>query len=289
MAWTNYHSHSHYCDGKYAPEAHVQAAIAQGMHAFGFSSHCPVRFPSTWNMPLERFQDYLEVTRALKEKYAAQIQLYTGLELDYIPGIISSQTDYIQAAQLDHLIGSIHYVDQFPDGRPWEIDGRHQVFLKGLEEIFQGNIEAAVRRYFELTREMIQACPGIVLGHMDKIKMQNEEGILFSENSDGYREEVEKTLDVIAKAGTIVEVNTRGLYKKAVDTTYPSPWILEKIRERGIPIMMNSDSHTPDEITGRFEETARLLLDLGFTELMALWDGEWQAFGFDEKGVKVKN
>lgn len=287
MSWTNYHSHSYYCDGKFEPEAHVQAAIQQGMPAFGFSSHSPVRFPSSWNMPLDRFQDYLEVTRALKQKYADQIQLYVGLEVDFIPGVISCQTDYIQAAQLDHTIGSIHYVDQFEDGKHWEVDGRHQVFLEGLEKIFQGNIEAAVRRYFELTREMVGACPGIVVGHLDKIKMQNEDGVLFSEKSDWYREEVAKTLEVIASTGHIVEVNTRGLYKKAVDTTYPSPWILEKIRDMGIPIMLNSDSHTPDEIVGRFEETAKLLLQLGFTEQMALWEGEWRAFHFSEKGLNI--
>lgn len=286
MPWTNYHSHSHYCDGKSPLEDHVKAAIRAGMYAFGFSSHSPVRFSSSWNMPLERLDEYLKEARALKEKYKDQIQLYVGLELDFIPNIISSETDYIQAAKLDHIVGSIHYVDHYADGRPWEVDGRHQPFLVGLKEIFDGDIEAAVRRYFELTREMVETCPGIIVGHLDKIKMQNEGGALFSEASDWYIEEVEKTLEVIAQKGLIVEVNTRGIYKKKADTTYPSPWILKRIQEKGIPIMLNSDSHTPDELTGRFEETAKLLLELGFTELMALWEGEWQAFGFDEKGLR---
>jgi len=289
MPWTNYHSHSHYCDGKSPLEAHVKAAIAADMHAFGFSSHSPVRFPSSWNMPLERFDEYLREARGLKERYKDQIQLYVGLEVDFIPEIISPHTDYIKAAKLDHMVGSIHYVDQYPDGRPWEVDGRHLPFLAGLKEIFDDNIETAVRRYFELTREMVETCPGIVVGHLDKIKMQNEGGDLFSEKSDWYREEVEKTLEVIAQKGLIVEVNTRGIYKKKADTTYPSPWILKRIKEMGIPIMLNSDSHTPDELTGRFEETAKLLLGMGFTELMALWEGEWRAFGFGEEGVLIKS
>jgi histidinol-phosphatase (PHP family) len=238
-------------------------------------------------MPLEKFDQYLEEARALKEKYKEQIQLYVGLEVDFIPGIISPDTDYIEAANLDHMVGSIHYVDHYADGKPWEVDGPHQPFLKGLKEIFDNDIEKAVRRYFELTREMVESCPGIVVGHLDKIKMQNEGGDLFSEESDWYIEEVEKTLELIAEKGLIVEVNTRGIYKKKVDTTYPSPWILERIREKGIPIMLNSDSHTPDELTGRFEEAARMLLELGFKELMVFWHGEWKAFGFNEKGLEL--
>lgn len=285
MPWTNYHSHSHFCDGKYSLEEHVKEAISQKMPAFGFSSHVPVQFPSVWNMPMSRLSDYLNQSRLLKEQYQEQIQLYTSFEIDFIPEVIGPSTDYVKAANIDYTLGSVHYVDAFEDGHHWEIDGSHQLFLKGVEEIFKGDVERAVRRYFQLTRQMVQEdCPEVI-GHLDKIKMQNEDGSLFSETSPWYQEEIEETLLLIAEKGAIVEVNTRGLYKKATEEPYPSKWILERMKELNIPIMLNSDSHHPRELTMAFEETAKTLLDIGFSELYIFYDDKWQSVPFTEKGL----
>ena len=57
-------------------------------------------------------------------------------------------------------------------------------------------------------------CPDVV-GHLDKIKMQNVNGKFFKEEEKWYQEAVIKTLKTIAEKGVIVEVNTRGVYKKA--------------------------------------------------------------------------
>ena len=81
--WTNYHSHSHYCDGVGTLEEQVLGAIEQGVRAFGFSGHSPVFFENEWSMQADKLDEYLTETRLLKEKYAGQIELYTGLEVDY--------------------------------------------------------------------------------------------------------------------------------------------------------------------------------------------------------------
>ena len=39
MIKANFHTHTTYCDGKNTPEEMVQAAIALGMTAIGFSGH----------------------------------------------------------------------------------------------------------------------------------------------------------------------------------------------------------------------------------------------------------
>ncbi|GAB4342267.1 MAG: histidinol-phosphatase HisJ family protein [Flammeovirgaceae bacterium] len=285
--WTNYHQHSHYCDGKHSPEEHIQAAIAQNVKILGFSSHSPVRFPSVWNMPLEKLDDYLFEIRQLKQKYESQIEIYTSLELDYIPHVIDLHTNYIQNACLDYTLCSIHYVDSFEDGKHWEIDGTHQIFLQGLEQIFQNNIKKAVKRYFQLTREMIQnSCPQ-VLGHLDKIKMQNKEGKLFSETETWYKDEIMQTLEFIKNKNVIVEVNTRGLYKKVSTETYPSVWILKQIKAMNIPIMLNSDAHHPSEITKCFSETASLLKNIGFKEWMIFSKEKWISVPFNKNGCML--
>ncbi|MEN7551000.1 histidinol-phosphatase [Rapidithrix thailandica] len=287
QSWTNYHSHCHYCDGKYAPEIHIKAALQQGVKIYGFSSHSPLFVPTTWNMKMERLKDYLQEINRLKEQYQADIQIYTGMEVDFIPGSTQVDSPYIQEAGLDYTIGSIHFVDSFADGTPWEVDGGHQLFLKGLKDIFDGNVQQAIKRYFERTREMLQtACPD-VLGHMDKIKIQCEEGQLFSENEDWYREEVLATLEVAQQSGVIIEVNTRGVYKKKLPDAYPSRWILEEILKLDIPVMLNADSHHPDEITANFSESASMLQDIGFKTFRILHQNKWQDVPFTSEGLFI--
>ncbi|UZR93558.1 histidinol-phosphatase [Chondrinema litorale] len=284
MAWTNYHGHCYYCDGKLEPEAYVEKALELDMPAIGFSSHCPFEGGHGWNMKMEELPDYLKEVEGLKQQYGDQIQIYTGLEMDYIPGVISNQSEHIKQANLDYTIGSIHYTGVFDDGRFCEIDGAHQKFLEGLHHIFDGDVKAMVSKYFELTREMLK--DGIdVLGHLDKIKIQAEQGVLFSEFEDWYRIEVSKTLESIAEEKVILEVNTRGIYKKKSVETYPSKWILTLAKELDIDIMLNADAHHPEELNAVFTETASKLKKIGFKELKVLKNGEWVSLSFSERGV----
>lgn len=281
--WTNFHMHSHYCDGKGTLPDYIAAAISEGMPAIGFSSHAPLPFDCLWCMKSEQLPDYLVEINLLK-RTTSGIDLYTGLEVDFIPGVVSPR-DY--ADQLDYTVGSIHFIDAFEDGRPWEIDGLHTLFLEGLEKIFRGDIRAVIRRYFELTREMVVNGTPDVVGHLDKIKIQNPANKLYSEDEAWYREEIENTLNVIANRGTIVEVNTRGLYQKKSTTAYPSPWILERLLAKRIPITLSSDAHHPSDITNQFDATASLLHDIGFRHISVLLNNQWQSKAFDSHGISA--
>jgi histidinol-phosphatase (PHP family) len=287
MSWTNYHGHCHYCDGKYEPEKYIESALQQGMVAYGFSSHAPLPFETAWAMKEENLAKYVAEIWELQHKYQHDIQIYCGMEVDYIPGRIGPKSKLVLDATLDYTVGSVHFVESFPDGSGWEIDGSHQVFLDGLQRIFGGDAPKAVSRYFELTRQMVEEeCPDVI-GHIDKIKIQDEEGRLFSQQANWYQQQMRQTLQLIADAGAIVEVNTRGIYKKKTPETYPARWVLEEIHRLGIPITLNSDAHHPDEITACFTETAQMLQAIGFRQLHILYDGAWQGVEFDERGVRV--
>ncbi len=276
MNFTNYHSHCCYCDGKESPEAYVEEAIRQHMPAYGFSSHAPLPYTLPWPMQQEKLQDYAWEIAQLKHKYAGQIALYSGLEVDYIPGIARPNHERLKDIQLDYTVGSVHFVDTFADGTPWEIDGSHQVFLKGLQEIFSNDIQLAITRYYALIRQMIaEDCPDIV-GHLDKIKIQSEESQLFDEQEEWYKAEIERTLYAIAQSPAVVEVNTRGMYKKLTTEPYPSYWILERMHDLDIPVMINADAHHPREITACFEEVAERLQMIGYKSVRILWQGIWQ-------------
>lgn len=278
--WSNFHSHNNYCDGKGELNDYVQTAQRLGMVSLGFSSHAPVPFTTQWCMKYERLLDYFDEIQKIKT--TATVELYSGLEVDFIPGVTSPN---LFRDKLDYTIGSVHFVERLPDGKGWEIDGTHAFFLEGFSKIFHNNIQDTIHRYYELTREMITtACPSVI-GHLDKIKIQNVDGKFFSEEDGWYQEEVKQTLQAIQRTEAIVEVNTRGIYQKKSETTYPSPWILSLLHERNIPITISSDAHHCNDIINQFPETAVLLKQIGFKTITILQDGKWKAFPFNEHGI----
>ncbi|SKC87301.1 histidinol-phosphatase [Ohtaekwangia koreensis] len=281
--WSNFHTHNAYCDGKGVIQDYIRKAEELEMLSLGISSHAPLPFANKWCMKPADLNAYLNELRDLKKK--SPVDLYTSLEIDFIPGVISPN-DFRD--KLDYTVGSIHFVEQLPDGTRWEIDGTHAFFLEGYEKIFNNNIRDTLTRYYELTREMVAtACPTVV-GHLDKIKIQNVDGKLFSESDAWYQQEVKKTIDAIAASGAIIEVNTRGLYQKKSATTYPGPWILEYILQKAIPVTLSSDAHHPDDLVNQFSDTAMLLQKIGFKTLTILHEGHWQPFPYNEHGIIVR-
>ncbi|NOS94757.1 MAG: histidinol-phosphatase [Cyclobacteriaceae bacterium] len=280
--WANYHTHSNYCDGKSTFEQHLDKAKQLDVKALGFSSHAPVPFDCLWCMKANRLDDYLASIQNLKS-HNQSIEIYSGLEVDFIPQVIGPRQF---SNRLDYTIGSVHFVDRYENGKHWEIDGLHSFFLDGLEKIFKNDYQRAFTRYFELTREMIQQdCP-TVIGHLDKMKIQNPENKFFAETESWYQEQVKDTISAIAKTNAIVEVNTRGIYQKKTDTTYPSPWILELLLTANIPITISSDAHHADDLVNQFESTAQLLSEIGFKKIHILYHDEWKPFNFNKKGIE---
>jgi histidinol-phosphatase (PHP family) len=286
MPWVNYHSHSLFCDGKTFPEEFIVAAIQKGFKAYGYSSHAPVPFASHWNMPAGKLQEYISQITRIKIKYANEIQVYTGLEVDYMEGLWGYLLSGLKSTiPLDYIIGSVHYIGKFPDGSHFCFDGQSDAFFKGIEILYHNDFQKAITAYYHSVIRMVEVdCPDVI-GHIDKIKMHNSVRPYFNEEERWYTNLVEETLEVIRQKGCIVEVNTRGLYKHNPPVLYPGEWLLACIYEKKIPVMLNSDSHHPDEIELGFSYAAKLLLEIGFKTLRILIDENWQDKAFDEKGL----
>lgn len=279
--WSNFHTHSNYCDGKGELRDYVSMASNLGMKTLGFSSHAPLPFERPWCMQEKNFQRYVKEINLLK-KQNPDFELYTGLEVDFIPGKISP-ADFCN--ELDYTIGSIHFVETLPNGNPWEIDNILAVFMDGFTSLFKNNIRDTLYRYFELTREMVISAPPTVVGHLDKIKIHNTGNQFFREDENWYREMVIATLHAIQQSGSILEINTRGIYQKKTLETYPSPWIILEAHKLGIPLTLNSDAHHPDQLIHSFGDIATWLLASDIKSLTILYEGRWQPKLFHENGL----
>jgi histidinol-phosphatase (PHP family) len=283
MVLTNYHTHTKFCDGMELPVRYAEEAIKQNVKVLGYSAHAPVPFPCTWTLPYEDFQEYLSAIDSLKTKFADQLEICCGLEIDYIPQLWPQMKEMINPCQLDYFIGVVHFIDCFDDGTPWTIDGSNEEFLKGWIEIYQRGSHALIQKYFNYTQQMIRDMRPPVIGHLDKIKMQYRDNCFIPETDKVYRRELIKTLEEIASANCIVEINTRGVYKRNEPDFYPSSWVLTEMAKLKIPVMINSDAHRPNEILLLFDKAIEQLRKAGYKSIRYLSKGEW----IDELILKI--
>jgi histidinol-phosphatase (PHP family) len=279
MTRSNLHTHTCFSDGSDIPEKYCEEAICQGFEILGFSDHGPVSFENTFAIKNGKLEEYINSILQLKEKYSDRKlspDILLGLEIDYIPGISDSFDIYRKEYTFDYLIGSVHLVKNEDTGKLWFIDGPDRsIYDIGLQEVFQGNIRVAVTAYFHQIQSMILDQTPDIIGHMDKIKMYNQ-GRFFSEEDPWYIRLVDETLDMIRNTGCVVEINTRGVYKKRSDTLFPGPEILKKLKLLNIPVTLVSDAHKPHELSLGFDDALKLLKILGFQRTVTMTAEGWK-------------
>lgn len=228
-------------------------------------------------MPVGDMPEYLREIERLKVKYSGRIEIYLGLEIDYLDKTYHASIPYFQSLPLDYRIGSIHFL-------PWRtpltedhmtaIDGAYDIFAQTVRERYRGDIRLITKDYFESTLQMIDAGGIDIVGHMDKIYMNGSLYPGFDRSADWFRKPFEACIDLIAEKGLIVEINTKNRSRK--QQTYPHTDTLKQLLQRHIPIMVNSDCHVPDFVNDGREETLALLKETGFRTTRELTAGVWQ-------------
>jgi histidinol-phosphatase (PHP family) len=275
QTWTNYHCHSFFSDGQSEAENFVKKAVDLHMKSMGFSEHGPLPFKTLWNIKRENIELYINEIERLKQKYKGQIEIYTGMEIDYIAMYTNEITQMIPLKKLDFTIGSIHFLGFLSDGNAWNIDGEPEMFERGFHEVYSGNGKALIDNFFSETVRMVDSLKPNIIGHIDKIKMHNTGNKYFDENAPYYINAIHDALDCIKKKDCIVELNTRGLYKHTDKLSYPSSWILKLMNEKRIRTTLSSDSHKPEELVKEFEYANDLLIEAGYRSCWLLSNGNW--------------
>jgi histidinol-phosphatase (PHP family) len=273
----NLHQHTIFSDGKETPQKFVERAIELDFSQIGFSEHSPLPFPNPFSLKEENIDAYISSVEQLKEQFARQIEIYRALEMDYIPGISENFDHWRDRCKVDYLIGSVHLVKPGVTDELWFTDGPdHKIYDEGLQQFFGGDIRKAVKAFYDQTNRMIESQTFEIVGHLDKIKMHNR-GRFFSEDEKWYRNLLEETLELVKQKNLIVEVNTRGMYKKTSDSLFPDHQTLKRVQELNIPVIISSDAHHPDEINNLFDHAVKRLVEFGFQEVMMLENGIWIA------------
>lgn len=170
--------------------------------------------------------------------------------------------DRVLKANVDYLIGSIHFIDKWGFDNPEFIGGWKS---KNIDEIWQA--------YFEATEAMAKSGKFDIVGHLDLIKV-----FKFLPKTD-VRTLAKNALLAIKNANMVLEINTAGL-RKPIGELYPSRALLEEAYALNIPITFSSDAHAVDQIGFGYDLATTLAKDIGYAQAVTFQERDRQLITF---------
>jgi histidinol-phosphatase (PHP family) len=229
-----------------------QAASEAGIAELGVSEHV-YRFRDAlaiWTHPFweglarDDLGAYCEFIRATP--------LRLGLEMDYVPGAEDRTASLLDAHDFDYVIGSVHFVgDRAVD------DDAFDIWTSGKDA------DQIWRRYFEMVAEAARSGLFDFLAHPDLVKKW---GSGRPQPQRDPRFHYEPAVEAIAESGVAVEVSTAGL-RKPVGEIYPSTALAEMLVQAGVPFVLNSDAHIPEEVGHEYDRAVETMRGWGIDEV----------------------
>jgi len=234
----DYHAHTNYSDGRYMFHM-VRAAEAAGLDGIGFTDHCTVterdyrhddraRYAFTLDLTYERRRRGIE---SLRE--GADVAVYDGVEMDYDPRDEAAIRDFLDEADFDYAIGSVH-----------ELDDANVQVPSNYADRSDAELDRLVDEYFDRLVQLIGSELFDVAAHPDLI--ERTPPLAGRATEAQYR----RVAEAFADSRTIPEINA-GRALTDLDLVHPTEPFLDVLREYEIPVTVGSDSHTPEEIEAR--------------------------------------
>jgi histidinol-phosphatase (PHP family) len=224
--------------------AYCEVAKEHGIRQMGITEH-------------DRYLDDIDLAafEEVREKFQ-DVELRLGIEIDFVPGKEEDMDRFATALPYDYVIGSVHRV------------GGEEVDHPDHKEIYdKWDTYDLYEAYYENVRKAALSGRFDVLGHPDLIK-------IFRRFPDkDITNLLEETADAVAESGIVVDVNAAGL-RKPIGEIYPSRSLLEMFHRRGVPIILSSDAHAPEEVAAGYDKSLELVHEVGYREVVTFKDRE---------------
>ena len=245
---TSCHLHSTHSDGKNTIKEIIEQAQKLNLDIIGISDHyilLPDGLKASYS--IQDLDTYIADVLSFS-KYTNPNEML-GIEADYFPETIDALREQLADKPFDYVIGSIHRIDGFK---------AKFVFESGFSP--PDSVDQTIKKYWTLIREMAESGVFDVVAHMDLTKR------LRMRSPCDFSQEIDAAFDAIKAADMTVELNTSGWHHPCQEQ-YPSRELLEKCKQRDIPIMVTSDAHSIEHLTRNFEKAYELLIDIGYTQV----------------------
>jgi histidinol-phosphatase (PHP family) len=242
------HMHTPLCkhaDGH--PREYVAQGVEAGLKGVIFTCHSPMpnRFSHAVRMTPEQFDEYVDLIAEGADSAPDGFEVRLGMESDFFPGMESWLEELHQRADFDYVLGSVH----------WHIPEYRAAF-------FTGDLDALEVQYFDHLAESAETGLFDSLAHPDLVKNAGPDSWDFA----ARRDDIARALDRIAATGVAMELNTSGFHKPVPEMN-PGPEMLAMMAERGIRVVIGSDSHVPWRVAADFDLALSMLEEAGFNSV----------------------
>jgi histidinol-phosphatase (PHP family) len=249
----DFHVHTSLCGhATGTADQYIITAIDRGIQYLGFSDHAPLpkKLRDGITMRPDQTEAYLQLVAEKRAAYRDRINIKTGFEVDF-PLRETFDVTYLSDPRIDFLLGSCHYLDDWPCDRTSSIPVYEE---KGADAIYT--------LYFDCVLAMIESAYFNIVAHLDLVKK-------YGYRPDGdFTAIITRIAKAIAKNKMAVELNTSGL-RKPVKEIYPSEAILTILYEHDVAVTLGSDSHAPEEVGSGFDQAFSLLHKVGYRKIVA--------------------
>ncbi|RWQ95908.1 histidinol-phosphatase [Paecilomyces variotii] len=269
----SHHSHSgQFCPGhaKNSLEEVVQTAISQKMEVFCLTEHMPRHEADLYPEEVEAHLTeeemvvneaaYFKEASRLREKYASQIKILIGFEIDWIrPESLTLIEKSLSAFPFEFFVGSVHHVHTIP------IDYDTPMYEKA-REIAGGSDEKLFEDYFDAQFDMLKRLKPPVVGHFDLIRLKSEDPERSFTQWPGVWRKILRNLDFIAEYGGLLELNSAAL-RKGMSEPYPKAEICKEFLVRNGRFCLSDDSHGIDQVGLNFHRVIQFMGDTAISTL----------------------
>jgi histidinol-phosphatase (PHP family) len=250
----DYHVHTSRCGHAQGDmDTYVLQAISKNLLEIGFSDHAPAKegFDPRHRTSIKEFPGYVNEIHQLRDQFP-QFNIRLGIEMDLYSGFESDLEKLRTRFPIDYVIGSVHFIDE------------DALYFPDMESFTMKDKASSIKKYFIQIQK--GACSGLVdvVGHFDLIKWA------FPDAQESILDLGRKTLEIIAREGKILELNTSGL-RKSINEVYPGPSLLSMAGDCDVPICLGSDAHKPEDVADHFSEALNLLGQAGY-DTKVVWN-----------------
>ncbi|WP_435175071.1 PHP domain-containing protein [Halorussus sp. AFM4] len=234
----DYHVHSNYSDGTRLPLM-LDAAADAGLAAVGFADHCNVadrerlrRLKREQGLNLDRtYPLRREAIASLRGQY--DLRIFDAVELDYDPRDEAAIAAFLDEADFDYAVGSVH-----------RVDGTNVQRSAPFADRSERERRAFVDDYYERLVALVESELFEIAAHVDLPERTPE--------LRGYATADHRAMvaDAFRRSSTVPELNA-GRRLREYGEYHPAPDFRAALRERGVEFVTGSDAHAPDEIRER--------------------------------------
>ena len=256
------HAHTSYSDGSGIPLM-VEAAEAAGLDAVGFADHC--NLSETWRDERLLWNRNFDCTYARRREALGivaertDVTLYDAVEMDYEPELEATIGAFLDTADFDYAIGSVHYVS-----------GKQVFPFESFADVSEAGRQAFVEEYYDAVVSLVESELFDVLAHADLVENHPAlRGLTTAAQRD-------RVAAACAESRTVPEINAgRTGDRGEFDLFHPTELLVEAFRDHDVRFVVGTDAHDPADFDDRVPRLEQRLDAAGIDPLplTSLLDG----------------